>query len=387
MAPPPHDPPHAASLPSQQPEPAPTIEQQEAPPSEGAQTRPQTIEIEHDVSVTAEEKPDDYPLQEAEAPLIPSEQPAIQRSRVDPDNVVLSFDNAELHKVVKMLSDILAINYLIDPKVKGTVNLHMKGTVAKTDLHALLDDIVRINRAVIIKNGSMHHIVPMTATPRTTLPIVSHPYHAGGQDPKRSGVAIHLAPLRYISPTELEKVIKPFLSPGSHIATYDKSRLLLFTEFADNVQTIRSLIELFDTNVFEQVTVRLYPIRQADVRDITQELEKIFGALELQTKSGTGVGINLVPIPRTNILLVISAIPESFELVEHWIEQLDNETGGTEVQTYIYHVKNGIAEELGRDPQQHFRKEWLGRCSCENGRADCTIATITFAGNSSRTDG
>ena len=128
--------------------------------------------------------------------------------------------------------------------------------------------------------------------------------------------------------------------------TYEKSRLLLFTEFSDNVQTVLSLIELFDTNVFEHVTVRLYPIKVADVGDIATELEKIFAAFELPTTSGVGVGINLVPIPRTNMLLVISSIPESFDLVENWLAQLDQQTGGTEIQTYIYHVKNGIAEEL-----------------------------------------
>ena len=277
---------------------------------------------------------------------VPLQQLSAQTSRENPENVVLNFDNAELHKVIKILSDVLQINYLIDPKVKGTVNLHMKGEIAKTDLLSLFDDIIRINRAAMVKIGPMHHIVPMTATTNTQLPIVSHPHTLGGSVSPRSGVALHLVPLRYISPTEVQKVIKPFLSAGSHIATYEKSRLLLFTEFADNVTTIRSLITLFDTNVFEHVTVRLYPIRLAEVNDIAQELEKIFAAFELPTKSGVGVGVNLVPIPRTNNLLVISSLQESFDMVEHWLEQLDQQTGAADIQTYIYHVKNGIAEEL-----------------------------------------
>ena len=255
-------------------------------------------------SVTQDEPPQDA-VQETAESLTPVQQPSLQTSPENPENVVLNFNNAELHKVVKILSDVLQINYLIDPKVKGTVNLHVKGEIAKTDLLSLFDDIIRINRAAMIKIGPIHHIVPMTATTNTQLPIVSHPYNTGGPASPRSGVALHLVPLRYISPTEIEKVIKPFLSKGSHIATYEKSRLLLFTEFADNVETIRSLIELFDTNVFEHVTVRLYPIRLAEVNDIAQELEKIFAAFELPTKSGIGVGVNLVPIPRTNNLLVI----------------------------------------------------------------------------------
>ncbi|HIA13647.1 MAG TPA: type II secretion system protein GspD [Nitrospirales bacterium] len=285
-------------------------------------------------------------VQETAESLTPFQQASVPTPHENPEKVVLNFDNAELHKVIKILSAVLQIDYLIDPKVKGTVNLHVNGEIAKTDLLSLFNDIIRINRAALIKIGPIHHIVPMTATVNSQLPIVSHPHNAGEHASPHSGVEIHLVPLRYIAPTEIEKVIKPFLSSGSHFATYEKSRLLLFTEFADNVETIRSLITLFDTNVFEQVSVRLYPIRLADVSDITQELEKIFSAFELPTKSGVGVGISLVPIPRTNMLLAISSIPESFDLVEHWLEQLDKQTGGTEIQTYIYHVKNGIAEEL-----------------------------------------
>ncbi len=285
-------------------------------------------------------------VQESDDLLPPMQQPAVQTSSENPENIVLNFDNAELHKVIKIISDLLQINYLIDPKVKGTVNLHMKGEIAKTDLRSLFDDIIRINRSALVKIGPIHHIVPMTATINTQLPIISHPHTAGGDGPQRPSVALHLVPLRYISPTEIVKVIKPFLSKGSHIVSYEKSRLLLFTEFANNVTTIQALIKLFDANVFEHVTVRLYPIRSAEVNDIAQELEKIFSAFELPTKSGVGVGINLVPIPRTNNLLVISSLSESFDLVEQWLAQLDKPTGGTEIQTYIYHVKNGIAEEL-----------------------------------------
>ena len=316
----------------------------ESPLPDEKPVEPDTADFDTE-SVTQEVQPLNT-VQKTDRSVEPDQQLTVQSVPNNPENIVLSFDNAKLHKVVKILSHALQIDYLIDPKVKGTVNLHMKGEIARTDLMTLFNDIIRINRAATVKIGPLHHIVPMTATTNTQLPIISHPHTAGKQASQRSGVALHLVPLTYISPLEIEKVIKPFLSPGSHIATYEKSQLLLFTEFSDNVETILSFIDLFDTSVFEQVTVRLYPIHRAEVNDIAQELEKIFAAFELPTKSGVGVGINLVPIPRTNLLLVISSLPESFILVEHWLAQLDKQAGGTETQTYIYHVRSGIAEEL-----------------------------------------
>ena len=54
-----------------------------------------------------------------------------------------------------MMADVLEINYLIDPKVKGTVNLHMKGEIAKTDLLSLFDDIIRINQRLCISRDRL----------------------------------------------------------------------------------------------------------------------------------------------------------------------------------------------------------------------------------------
>ncbi|HIN33471.1 MAG TPA: hypothetical protein EYM83_05965, partial [Nitrospirales bacterium] len=133
-------------------------------------------------------------VQETAESLTPFQQASVPTPHENPEKVVLNFDNAELHKVIKILSAVLQIDYLIDPKVKGTVNLHVNGEIAKTDLLSLFNDIIRINRAALIKIGPIHHIVPMTATVNSQLPIVSHPHNAGEHASPHSGVEIHLVP-------------------------------------------------------------------------------------------------------------------------------------------------------------------------------------------------
>ena len=86
----------------------------------------------------------------------PAESPA--------QEIVLNFDNANLYKVIKVIADILELNYIIDPKIKGTVNIHATGAISKRDLMVIFTDILRINRAAIIKKGAVHHIVPMGDT-------------------------------------------------------------------------------------------------------------------------------------------------------------------------------------------------------------------------------
>ena len=151
--------------------------------------------------------------------------------------------------------------------------------------------------------------------------------------------------------------MKPFLSSGSHVIGYEKSRLLLITDYADNIDKVLSMVELFDVNVFQQVTARLFPIENADVTDIAQELQKLFAAFELPTKSGRGTGISFVPITRINALLVISSLPEALHVAERWLKEMDTRESEVDVRTFIYHVRNGIATELADILNSIFKQD------------------------------
>ena len=87
-------------------------------------------------------------------------------------------------------------------------------------------------------------------------------------------------------------------------------------------------------------------MKNADVLDIAEDMQKIFAALEVPTKSGRGVGVNFIPISRINSLLVVTSIPRVFDEVEKWLEELDSNISQDEIRTYVYHVKNGISGEL-----------------------------------------
>ena len=266
---------------------------------------------------------------------------------VVPQEIVLNFDNANLYKVIKIIADILELNYIIDPKIKGTVNIHATGAISKDDLMVIFTDILRINRAAIVQHGAVYHIIPMGDTKTKALTLRQPPSDAPDEAGEQSHtVTIQIIPLRYIAPSEIEKIVKPFLSSGSHVVGYEKSRLLLITDFPDNIEKVISIVKLFDINVFEQVNARLFPIENADVADVAQELEKLFAAFEVPTKSGRGAGINFVPITRINSLLVISSLPEALQVAERWLKEMDTREGEVDVRTFIYHVRNGIATEL-----------------------------------------
>src|SRR5262249_21616999 len=73
----------------------------------------------------------------------------------------LRLPNASLTELVDILAQQLKINYILDPGVKGAVTVYTYGEIKPMDLTQLLETILRVNGAAMIKVGDLYRIVPV----------------------------------------------------------------------------------------------------------------------------------------------------------------------------------------------------------------------------------
>ena len=258
---------------------------------------------------------------------------------------VLNFDNADLYEVIRVMADMMKINYIVDPKVKGIVNIHTSGQLSTAEIFPLFQSILKLNGATAVQKGILYEIVPLgDAKKLFAAPTTSE---ESGKAPAEERYTIQIIRLKYIPVTEVSKFIKPFLSDGADIIEHPPHNILIIGDLASNVKKSLSIIELFDLDIFATMRVRIYPILNADVNEIAKEMERIFSSLEVNVKSGRGVGITFTPVQRINSLLVVSSIPEIFPNVERWLKELDRiPTEGTKLSVFVYYVQNGKAKDL-----------------------------------------
>jgi len=258
---------------------------------------------------------------------------------------VLNFDNSDLYEVIRVMSEMMKINYLIDPRVKGVVNIHTSGQINTDDIFPIFQSILRLNGATAVKKENIYEIVPFgDAKKLYTIPLT--PKEAA-QIPAEERYTIQILPLKYIPVSEVSKMIKPFLSDGADIVEHPPHNILIIGDVASNVKKSLDIIGLFDVDIFADMRVRIYPLLNADVNEIAKEMERIFSSLEVSLKSGRGVGITFTPITRINSLLVVSSIPHVFDKVEKWLKELDRVPAeGTRASVFVYYVQNGKAKDL-----------------------------------------
>ena len=310
---------------------------------QGVISKSESINEDRVREVITQSAPDDV-KEVHRVPFVIKNNAVVTPRQSSPPGVALNFDNANIHGVIKIIADLIKIDYLIDPAVKGTVNIHTQGKISKKDLMDVFLTILKVNGAAGIKEGELFHIVPIQSVKSRMIMLK---VGRGEEDvAPNDSVVVQVIPLKYLSANEVSQIIKPLITPGAEITAFEKNRLLLITDFATNVSKLQRIVELIDVNIFQEVKLRIYPIKEADVQEIAKDMQKIFAALEVSTKTGRGAGVNFIPISRINSLLVISSMPLVFDEITKWLDELDRNISQDEMRTYVYHVKNGIAGEL-----------------------------------------
>ena len=266
---------------------------------------------------------------------------------------VLNFDNADIYEVIRVMAEMMSINYIVDPRVKGVVNIRTTGQISNKDIFPVLQTILKMNGATAVQKGIVYEIVPFGDAKKMYGRPVTDKDKVRTQENEK--YTIQIISLKYVPAPEITKMIKPFLSDGADIVEHPQYNLLIVGDVASNILKALDIIELFDVDIFAEMRVRIYPIVNADVTEVAKELERIFSSLEVSVKSGRGVGITFTPITRINSLLTVSSIPGVFDKVERWVKELDRIPGeGTQLSVFVYYVQNGKAKDMAEVLKQVY---------------------------------
>jgi len=262
--------------------------------------------------------------------------------------VTLDFDNADIYEVINALADVIGMNYIIDPAVKGKVNIHTSGEVDKNQILPILEIIFEMNNIAAVKTGDLYKIIPIKeAKTRPVMPETGREIKEEDlQSPDR--MRIQFVPLRYVPVGEMSKLLKPFLTKAGEIMEYPKNNVMIVVDTNINVKRLLSMVDTVDVSYFEGMNVKFYELKNADVKDLAKEMETIFGALGIAKGTDKGVGVNFIPLERLNMMLVIvSQMPDILAKVDDWVAKLDEINTDVEEQIFIYFLENGKATDVG----------------------------------------
>ena len=249
----------------------------------------------------------------------------------------LNFENTPVGTVAKVvLGDILNVGYVIDPRAQGTISLSSGRPIAKSDMLFVLENALRVNNLVLLRDPVGYRILPATDG---AVGAVDRP---DANSAVEAGYGLTVIPVQYVSGSTLVKLMEGFASKPGTIRTDPTGKLLLVLGTGSERQTAIDTVRNFDVDWLRGQSVGIYPVYNGAPATMVAELEKIMDSGE------SGLGHNLVKfqaIERQNSILVVASKAELLRAAALWISRLDKSAvASTGVK--VYRVKYGDARQM-----------------------------------------
>lgn len=250
----------------------------------------------------------------------------------------LNLRNADLVETVRVLADTMGLNYSIDPRVKGTVSVRATGKLSQSELLSIMDTILALNNATMIKGPDLFKIVPADKAPTRALPVYT-------QGPVPPGMRVQVVFLEQTSAKEMVGVLKPMVSASGSIAEAANNSLVLVDD-PENLDKLLKLIYLVDSRALAQTLIRVVKVQNTDPGDIIKEMETIFAAYGTLAQKDKGkFGVSFMPVTRLNSVMVLATSGALMERALYWVRQLDRRTDML-ANVHVYNVENYRAKNL-----------------------------------------
>jgi len=250
----------------------------------------------------------------------------------------LNLKNADLVEAIRVLAGTLELNYSIDPRIKGNVNVRASGNLSRSDLLSIMETLLNINGATMIKTRELYNIVPADKAVTRGLPVYS-------QGAVPAGMRAQVVFLEQTPVKEVIEVLKPLVSPSGNISPAAHNSLVL-VDNPDNLDKLLQLIYLMDTRALSKTLVRVVKVHNTDPNEIIRELETIFSAYgTLSKQNQADFGVQFLPVNRLNSIMVLANSSPLMERALYWLKQLDLKSDQL-ANIHIYNVENYKAKNL-----------------------------------------
>lgn len=233
--------------------------------------------------------------------------------------VTLNFVNADVDQVVRAIGAATGKTIIVDPRVKGQLNLVSQHPVAEDQALKTLQSALRMQGFALVQDHGVLKVVPEADAKLQGVPTYT------GNAPVARGdqVVTQVFVLKNESANNLLPVLRPLISPNNTIAAYPSNNTLVVTDYADNVRRIAAIIAGIDTTAGQQVEV--VPMRNADALDVAQQLSKILDPGAIGVPDST-LKVSVVADARTNSLLLRASSKQRLAMAKSLARQLDSPT-------------------------------------------------------------
>jgi len=257
--------------------------------------------------------------------------------------VTLNFKNADIRAFIEFVAGFSGKNFLVDNRVKGKVTIISPTPISEDHAYEVFLSVLEVNGFAAVPSGSVIKIVPRAESKQKSLPVLM-----SNNRQNDDAMVTQVVRLKYADAQQLVALIRPLISPNSHLVAYPRGNMLLLTDSASNIQRIERILRLLDRK--DAVGVQLFTLKHASADKLATTITSLYGAGGVaggaRTPGATG-GVKAIAHQPGNMLIVIGA-PQLINEVANVIEKLDVAPESDSGRLKVRYLKYANAEDVAK---------------------------------------
>ncbi|HTT11874.1 MAG TPA: type II secretion system secretin GspD [Burkholderiaceae bacterium] len=264
--------------------------------------------------------------------------------QADDETVMLNFVNADLEAVVRAIGQFTHRTFVIDPRVKGNINLVTERPVTKEQAYEQLLSALRLQGFTIVESGQpggVSRILPEADAKLQGGRVVAPEQVA----PRGDQIVTEVFRLQYESATNMVPVLRPLIAPNNTISAVGANNSLIITDYADNLRRIARIIEALDSPATAEAEI--VPLKHGLASEIATIANRVLDESARAAGQATDGGqrVQVLAETRTNVLILRATSPARRELAKQLIARLD-QPSVTPGNINVVYLRNAEATKL-----------------------------------------
>jgi general secretion pathway protein D len=279
--------------------------------------------------------------------------------------------NADIQEFVAQVAKITGKTFVVDPKLKGQVNVISETPLGKDGVYELFLSVLRLQNYTAVPSGNVIRI-QQSATGKQTPGAIGG---LGSAAPEE--LVTEIISVQNVKSEDLLKILRPLIPQYGHIGSVRQPNVIILSDHADNITRLKTIIT--DIDVAQTNEVVMVPLKEAWVGNIVDILQKV-APDQLGPNAQGPQKVQVIANERNNSLVLRGQTSSIAELIQI-IEKLDRPTttnDATQVIMLNHADAENVAGILNNLIQQNDRGSDRGPSGTVTIQADNTLNAIVL---------
>lgn len=227
--------------------------------------------------------------------------------------------------------------FIIDPRVSGTVSVFSQSRLTKSEYFQVFQDVLRVRGFTAIPTSNNAYRITLIQGAAQDAPLAQNTGYQGAL----STVVIKMT---HGSASNAAQLIKPILHSQGRLTSVPNGKVLVVTDYPENLKKARAIIAAMDVNEAAIETIALKHISAADAKDAVTALMGT-GAPQVRNNIVVGETVKAVAMEATNSL-VLRGDPADIAQLKEMVIAMDQAGSLPRGQISVIPLRHADGEEL-----------------------------------------